>query len=534
LDESERFKIYGRVYSEEVSERLAAAWELTDKEQYHTLPDALAVQLFDISISLLTTPQPGGSYANCTMMHFVGVLGIDENTHFWKSPYTFTTILAGLVWMSRLLFLEYALPERAYHGLASPDSPEGSRTEFPNPLDRLHHVRKTYIRRGSPYALDAMFELLFRGNELRKREGGKVKFIWQTTNEVDDTLVLETPKKNMTLLMQDFHQTRVDAVLAVEQMVKRLMYGVEPDIDLDQIHDNLANWDIGYSFITDGRNKLHKAFHVLRAAATSAGGSRCLMNKSFQYRARRCQSYLRDVDILVERLFAAAQLTSGLPGRGTETNLVTWVNTRERVRNLCVRYGTVLFMTDNSKLKGSTGKPFWVVRALPKCLARHLLAYLAYIRPFADSLHKILAPHEAERNAYLYMSYHSSRKHFSTTDGSSALYNATSALSMPLKIGIYRQAAVAMAKKHVENPVKIASPWEPSTLVEQINAWQCTPTGTAMPDPQECRQGSRKIWFCGICITQSSGTHSENWKRWLNWGVTSMLKERALAERRER
>jgi hypothetical protein len=49
----------------------------------------------------------------------------------------------------------------------------------------------------------------------------------------------------MTLLMQDFHQTRVDAVLAVEQIVKRLMYGVEPDIDLDQIHDNLVlrlNW----------------------------------------------------------------------------------------------------------------------------------------------------------------------------------------------------------------------------------------------------------------------------------------------------
>jgi hypothetical protein len=87
----------------------------------------------------------------------------------------------------------------------------------------------------------------------------------------------------MTLLMQYSHQTRVDEVLAVEQMVKRLMYGVEPDIDLDQIHDNLANWDIGYSFITDGRNKLHKAFHVLRAAATSAGRSRCLMNKSFQY-----------------------------------------------------------------------------------------------------------------------------------------------------------------------------------------------------------------------------------------------------------
>jgi hypothetical protein len=47
------------------------------------------------------------------------------------------------------------------------------------------------------------------------------------------------------------------------------------------------------------------------------------MNKSFQYRVRRCQSYLRDVDSLVEGIFAAAQLTFGLPGRGTEINLVT-------------------------------------------------------------------------------------------------------------------------------------------------------------------------------------------------------------------
>jgi hypothetical protein len=193
------------------------------------------------------------------MMHFVGVLGIDENTYFWKPPSAFTTILAGLVWISRLLFLEYALPERAYRGLTSLDSPEVSRAEFHNPLERLHYIRKKYVRRGSLYALDAMFELLFKGNELRMREGGKVKFTWQTTEEVDDTLVLETPKKKMILLMKDFHQARVDAVLAVEQMVEKLMYGVEPDIDLDQIHDNLANWDVGYLFMTDEHNKLQKS-----------------------------------------------------------------------------------------------------------------------------------------------------------------------------------------------------------------------------------------------------------------------------------
>lgn len=391
FDEPDRHKVYGRVYSEDMAERLTSAWELTDKEKYHTTPDALAVQLFDISVTVLTTPQPGGSYIDCTMMHFVGVLGIDENTHFWKAPSAFTTILAGLVWMSRLLFLEFALPEKAYHGLSNADSPEVSRADFPNPLDRLYYIRKKYVRRGSPYALDAMLELLFKGNELRLREGGKVTATWQTTEEVDDTLVLETPKKSMTLMMKDFYQMRVDVVLAAEEMVKHLMYGLEPDVNLDQIHDNLANWNVGYSFMTDEHNNLQKEFHALRTAATSAEGPRCLINRKFQYRVCRCQDYLRNVDILVQRLFAAVHLTFGLPGRGTEINLVTWANTREHIRNLYVRYGTMLIMTDNLKLKGSTGKPFWVVRAVLKSVARLLFLYIAYIRPFADSLYKALA-----------------------------------------------------------------------------------------------------------------------------------------------
>jgi hypothetical protein len=42
-------------------------------------------------------------------------------------------------------------------------------------------------------------------------------------------------------MMRDFHQRRVYVVLAAEEMVEQLMYGLEPDANLDQIHDNLAN-----------------------------------------------------------------------------------------------------------------------------------------------------------------------------------------------------------------------------------------------------------------------------------------------------
>ena len=75
--------------------------------------------------------------------------------------------------------------------------------------------------------------MLFKGNELRLQEGGKVTAIWRTTEEADDTLVLDTPKKSVTLVMKDFHQMRVDVVLAREEIVEYLIYGLKPDINLD-------------------------------------------------------------------------------------------------------------------------------------------------------------------------------------------------------------------------------------------------------------------------------------------------------------
>ncbi|PVH69336.1 hypothetical protein DL98DRAFT_439241 [Cadophora sp. DSE1049] len=303
-----------------------------------------------------------------------------------------------------------------------------------------------------------MLDLLFKGNELRLREGEKVTATWRTTEEADNTLVLETPKKSITLVIKDFYQIRVNVVLAVKEIVEQLIYGFKPDANLDRIYNNLANWNVGYSFITGEHNNLQKAFHTLKIAATSAESPRCLINEKFQYRVSRCQEYLRDVDVLVRTLFAAVHFTFGLPGRGTEINLIIWANSREHIKNVYVRYKTILIITDNSKLKSSAGKPFWVVRAVPKSVARLLFLYIAYIRPFANSLQRVSAPQNAERTAYLYVSYHSSRKHFSATDRSSALHSLTNALSMPMKIGLYRQASVAIAKKYLENTVKDINP----------------------------------------------------------------------------
>ncbi|KAH8591886.1 hypothetical protein B0O99DRAFT_690186 [Bisporella sp. PMI_857] len=196
--------------------------------------------------------------------------------------------------MSRSLFLEYGPPERAYAGLTGLDRLEASRTQDPNPLNRLHYIRTKYVRRGSPYPLDGMLDLLFKGNVLRLQEGGKVTGAWRTTEEVDDTLVLKTPKKSTTLVMRDSYQIRIDSVVPVDEI------------------------NVGYSCMAGEYNNLQKAFHPLSMAATSAKSPRCLMDEKLQYQIGHCQEYLRDENILVRRLLAAVHFTFGLRGCGTE------------------------------------------------------------------------------------------------------------------------------------------------------------------------------------------------------------------------
>ncbi len=72
--------------------------------------------LFKLSISLLTTPLETWSVTSSHLLtYFTGALSLDLRAGP-ASKYSFvpitqsTSILLGLIWISRILFLEYALP----------------------------------------------------------------------------------------------------------------------------------------------------------------------------------------------------------------------------------------------------------------------------------------------------------------------------------------------------------------------------------------------------------------------------------------
>jgi hypothetical protein len=87
-----------------------------------TMPmdDRLSEKVFELCVRFLTQVFRQEEEGNSPLIHFCGVLGIDwENLRF-REPGRFTPMLAGLIWVSRLLFLEYALPKRPYTTLNWP------------------------------------------------------------------------------------------------------------------------------------------------------------------------------------------------------------------------------------------------------------------------------------------------------------------------------------------------------------------------------------------------------------------------------
>lgn len=48
------------------------------------------------------------------MVHFSGVLGIHSKELCFRKPYDYTPYLLALIWVGRLVILEYTLPLAAY------------------------------------------------------------------------------------------------------------------------------------------------------------------------------------------------------------------------------------------------------------------------------------------------------------------------------------------------------------------------------------------------------------------------------------
>src|SRR5579859_1198667 len=75
-------------------------------------------------------------------------------------------------------------------------------------------------------------------------------------------------------------------------------------------------------------------------------------------------------------------ITGGQPGRGTEITTLRYANSMQTLRNIFVKEGQVMIMTENHKSEAMTDQSKVIPRFLCSRVSKLLVVYLSDVLPF--------------------------------------------------------------------------------------------------------------------------------------------------------
>ncbi|KAI8660039.1 Doublecortin domain-containing protein [Fusarium sp. Ph1] len=117
-------------------------------------PEELAELLFGLTLALATQPVIDGQPQTTVLIYFSGILGFSSSPDSVFLPArSYTSNLSAMIYILRLVFLEYALPLRPYHTLGVQRRPRVGQ------LDRLQPIRRQYMVMESQSPLEELLSL---------------------------------------------------------------------------------------------------------------------------------------------------------------------------------------------------------------------------------------------------------------------------------------------------------------------------------------------------------------------------------------
>ncbi|EMD86838.1 hypothetical protein COCHEDRAFT_1218347 [Bipolaris maydis C5] len=411
--------------------------------------DGVHENLFQLLVMFWTDLSHDGNMSRSAIMHFSGVLGIHPTELFFRKPYNYTPFISALLWVGRLIILEYALPLAPYNHLKAP-WPE--RTVYPDQSQRLReHIRPKYLQRGSLAPAGYLIERLQHGRAIARREGPQTNISWSL-----DGLTLYIADTQVH--MRQFRETIHSVVVRLQNLTQDLLFNWWPDVQLNAVQDDLAAHRPGFSFLTHPANKLQGSFRIVSRLAFSEQGGFSLETRRGKAKMER---YLKKSDQFIRLLYAAMHMTNGMPARGEEFRVLRWADTVSVQRNIFVYKGKVVLVFSYNKANTNTNNSFYIVRSPCPIVQRILYLYLVYIRPFRGLISRNLGilPKNST-NPHLFSTHESATSCFSSDQAYASLKKATAGCSVPMNTSLYRQTAVSIAKKHLPG---LVAPFDPST-----------------------------------------------------------------------
>ena len=327
--------------------------------------------LFGVCISLCKEHPIDSHPSSMTLHFFSGILGFSKSLDAFLPARSFTSHLSALIYIQRLLFLEYALPLRAYSSLGIKRRPRNQQ------LDRLNPIRKSYMVIGSESSFEEFFTLRSYGRVMARSDTPPFLLRW---SEDGQTVHWGSSSK---LSMDQMRLLLRRLIEQAAEICDELLFGLECSVDLSKIKDDITNSKRGFSFVTHPENDLADEYlKLFRRACTADQGK--LSSTKGQWNWKAVCGYLAKEKQFSILLASIMYLSGGQVPRWSELLNIWCVNGEFVERNVFVYKSMIMYLIRHHKAKRSANNEFIVARFLPAEASQLVYKYLAVIRPFID------------------------------------------------------------------------------------------------------------------------------------------------------
>ncbi|KNB16555.1 hypothetical protein FOXG_21706 [Fusarium oxysporum f. sp. lycopersici 4287] len=344
--------------------------------------------LFGLIMEFSTEEVIDGRPASTLLVYFSGILGFTADLNSFLPARSYTSNLAALIYIQRLLFLEYALPARGYATLGITRRPRTGQV----PL--LQKTRLEYLVLGSQSPFEELFSLLAYGRAIAGSETPAFLLRWS-----DDSQTVSY-KDEISVNMEQFRRLPMTLLERAETLSGQLMYGWKPPCDLSSVKDDISNTTHGFSFVSHPKNDLTEAYLEISLKACTSQASP--LSRKGKWHRGAILAFLKKEEALREILADLMLMTCGGQPRSPDLLEVRVRNHGTAERSFYVYNSFMIYVTRSHKAKRSTNREFIVARFFPFQVGQLLYTYLVYIRPFVDMLAREHEPYTNECSPYFF------------------------------------------------------------------------------------------------------------------------------------
>ncbi len=153
----------GVVYTKEQRQAIEDIQDSLDDDGTDEGLPALANGLMQLCHLVVT--QSATKLYDSPLMHYLAVRGIDKKAEGFRGPMDYTDILAGVLWMLRLLALELAIPSRPWPELGIPGKGELGKGQLASVRETVKTFRFAHLVEGSFSPASSILTQLAKGQK---------------------------------------------------------------------------------------------------------------------------------------------------------------------------------------------------------------------------------------------------------------------------------------------------------------------------------------------------------------------------------